>query len=176
MATTEIHATTAQKGSRPRLFTGSGISESTEESRAAKSTRPKCGTLGAGIWCRVSNRLVKPRITPTGRIRAAVFEWANGWCEAGCCTRIDEESGQLDHFFGRAKVPEKVSNCLALCAECHVHKTCNHPDSEWWVRHFLLHAISFDYLDEAERALIRLRTIKAKAQLSAGLDGLKRNP
>ncbi len=106
-------------------------------------------------------RLVKKRVTPTGAIRQAVFARACGECEA-CGVYIDEEIGRLDHFFGRAKVAEAVSNCLALCQACDHEKTTSKPSAVWWLTRFIEIASRHGYAAEIERAEARLLALVAK--------------
>ncbi len=101
-----------------------------------------------------SNRLLKI-------IRAAVFFRAGGRCEA-CGRHITEESGHLDHFFGRAKVKEAVSNCWALCFECDSKKTVNSPSAAYWLSLFRVHAWRHRYAVELEMAGAKLQVLRAK--------------
>lgn len=97
----------------------------------------------------------------TKRLRRTVFARADGACE--CCGRwITEDSGHLDHFFGRAKVPEAVSNCWALCLTCDVAKTANEPTAAFWLVAFIAHALNHNFTAEAELAGAKLQTLQAK--------------
>ncbi len=102
----------------------------------------------------------------TKRLRATVFVRADGACEA-CGRHITEESGHLDHFFGRAKAPEAVSNCWALCLTCDVAKTANEPTAAFWLIAFIDHAEKHSYPVETERAAAKLYTLHAKGLVAA---------
>ncbi len=99
----------------------------------------------------------------TKRLRAAVFKRADNKCEA-CGCFIDEETGRLDHFFGRAKVPQAEANCWALCLECDTSKTVNQPSATYWLVAFLAHAVDHNFEAEAERAGAKLQTLQAKGR------------
>lgn len=103
----------------------------------------------------------------TKRIRAAVFARAKGRCECGCRRWITSESGQLDHQFGRAKVPQAVSNCWALSIACHEAKTLNHPSAAAWLQRFAWHAGKHGYLAERELALAKLNVLQVKGLVRA---------
>lgn len=100
------------------------------------------------------------------KLRAAVFVRADGACE-GCGRHVTEESGRLDHFFGRAKVPEAASNCWALCLTCDVAKTANEPTAAFWLIAFGAHCAKHAYLAEAELAGAKLQTLHAKGRVAA---------
>lgn len=91
-----------------------------------------------------------------------VMERAAGRCEA------DGVAGplHLDHFFGRAKAPETVENCWALCHACDGAKTLNHPDAATWLRRFIDHAVVYGYEAAAVRARNRLIFVEARTALS----------
>lgn len=93
-------------------------------------------------------------------LRAAVFARAGGFCES--CGIAHGESGHLDHFFGRAKAPETIENCWALCLKCDHEKTTNDPSSAAWCDRFYLHAVKHGYHEAAERAVQKLRWQEAK--------------
>lgn len=100
------------------------------------------------------------------KLRGSVFSRADGACE--CCGKfITEESGRLDHFFGRAKVPEAVSNCWALCLTCDVAKTANEPTAAFWLVAFIAHARRYCFDAEQARAEAKLLTLHAKALVPA---------
>lgn len=97
------------------------------------------------------------------QLRGDVFARADGACE-GCGRFITEESGRLDHFFGRAKVEEALPNCWALCLTCDVAKTANEPTAAFWLVAFVAHAVDHEYLAEAELAGAKLQTLHAKGR------------
>ncbi len=107
-------------------------------------------------------RTIKRRITATGRIRAAVVERANGFCECGCGAPVSEEFGEMDHAFGRARVPQSVENCWFLAPRCHRQKTDNFPSAMWWVEDFRRHCQRHGYGEQEHRCEVRLEVIEAK--------------
>ena len=92
----------------------------------------------------------------TASIRAAVFLRAGGRCEH--CGRHfgDLDPGELDHFFGRGKVPQTDRNTWALCRGSHREKTKNDPSASYWLVQFIAHAERHGFSAEAERARKRL--------------------
>ena len=102
--------------------------------------------------------------TPLRRIRAACCRRSGGACEAcGAHVGEDGELGHLDHFFGRAKVPEAVSNCWILCAvDCDPAKTASRPSARWWLSRFVLHCQRYGYEEEAYRAQCRMDVLEQK--------------
>jgi hypothetical protein len=75
-------------------------------------------------------------------VRQAVVTRAGGRCEA-CGTHVTAASGELDHFFGRAR-SESVETCWLLCpgaVGCHRSKTDNQPSRRWWLERFRRHAV-----------------------------------
>ena len=101
----------------------------------------------------------------TARLRAHVFLRAEDKCES-CGRYIDFASGRMDHFFGRAKAAQSLSNCWALCVDCDSRKTVNAPSAEWWLGQFILHAIRHGYTSEQLRAESRLVFVQVRAGLS----------
>ncbi len=100
----------------------------------------------------------------TKRLRAAVFKRADGACECGCGAFITEESGRLDHFFGRAKAPESMSTCWAICLGCDQAKTLNYPSARYWLERFVDHAQRHGYSAEVERAFAKIDVLRAKGR------------
>ena len=76
-------------------------------------------------------------------LRAAVFSRAAGRCEC-CGLEITTRSGELDHYFGRAR-SENVETCWLLCRTCHGEKTENRPNRRWWLERFRRHAVLHGY-------------------------------
>lgn len=96
-------------------------------------------------------------------IRKAVFRRAQGVCEF--CSRslgADDERGHLDHFRGRAKVPESVENCVALCLQCDARKTANSPSAAYWVDKYERHCTLHGYAEEVAWAQTRLAVLRQK--------------
>lgn len=103
------------------------------------------------------------------RLRADVFTRADGNCEGPCGGYISAETGHLDHFFGRAKAPETLENCWALCVTCDDNKTNNRPfrlgstiGAADWCDLFYEHALKHGYHEAAERAANKIRVLVAK--------------
>lgn len=98
-------------------------------------------------------------------IRSAVLARAAGVCECGCGDPLVlsfDGVAELDHFFGRARVPEAVSNCWALRRNCHGEKTDNRPSAASWLQKFIAHANRHGYENEAGRAWTRLAVLRQK--------------
>lgn len=73
----------------------------------------------------------------------------------------------MDHVFGRAKVPEAVSNCWALAIACDESKTVSRPDAATWLMRFMKHALRHGYAAEYELAAAKLQTLQAKGSAAA---------
>lgn len=101
--------------------------------------------------------------TATKKLRTAVFRRASEACE-GCGRHITEETGHLDHFFGRAKAEESLENCWALCLACDDAKTVNRPSAAHWLERFITHADRYAYEAAAERAHAKLLVLVAKGR------------
>ncbi len=69
----------------------------------------------------------------------------------------------MDHFYGRAKADESLTNCWALTPTCHGAKTANRPEAIFWWRKFLLHCVRHCYWEEADRTLAHIRSLATKA-------------
>lgn len=103
------------------------------------------------------------------RLRAAVFARADGNCEGPCGGYVSEETGHLDHFFGRAKAEETLENCWALCVTCDDNKTNNRPfrlgsthGAADWCDCFYEHSIKLGNHLAAQRAADKVRWLAAK--------------
>jgi hypothetical protein len=70
------------------------------------------------------------------KIRYQAFVRSSNHCECGCGRWVTEESGHLDHFWGRAR-QESIESCWFLHPECDLNKTLNKPDWASWGRRFL---------------------------------------
>ena len=99
----------------------------------------------------------------TKRLRASVFERADGECEA-CGKFVSPETGHLDHFFGRAKAEETLENCWALCVPCDDAKTRNSPTASVWLSVFATHARRYGYAAVVERACAKVQVLQAKGR------------
>lgn len=79
-------------------------------------------------------------------------------CEAMCGRALPGkfDPGSMDHFFGKAKVPQALSNVWLLCIHCNRAKTDNVPTSDHWLRLFIQHCNRHGYAAEADRARARL--------------------
>lgn len=102
----------------------------------------------------------KAKQTETSSIRAAVMTRAGGRCES--CQAFSQQPLTMDHFFGRAKVPQAASNCWALCWYCHRAKTDNHLGAVRWLDSFITHAARYGYSAEVTRAQAKLAVVEAK--------------
>lgn len=100
----------------------------------------------------------------TSEIRSAAFARSRNFCECGCRRYITEESGRLDHFFGRAKAAQSIENCWALHLLCDVQKTHNQPKASLWLEKFIAHCQRYGYAKEEERALAKLQALVAKGR------------
>lgn len=87
-------------------------------------------------------------------VRAEVVARSEGECEA--CGRWVGDEGHADHFFGRGRVKESVSNCWFLCPPCDAKKTNNEPSASEWLSTFMAHCESHGYTAEYDRAQKRL--------------------
>lgn len=70
----------------------------------------------------------------TEYIREGVFARAQNLCEMCGAHATD-----LEHAFGRGRVQQSISNCLALCRNCHLARTNNRPSSSHWWGRYALH-------------------------------------
>lgn len=100
----------------------------------------------------------------TKKIRAAVVIRANESCER--CGIWVGNDGELDHFFGRAKGRQAVSNCVYLCHQHHRDKTDSKPSAKDWLVWFSVHCVHYQYGPEGERAQAKLDVLKAKRMAS----------
>ncbi len=96
------------------------------------------------------------------KIRLAVFERCRGYCEGRCGRSVTFESGRADHFFGRSRVAESVSNVWFLCLACDSEKTVSKPSSVWWLRTFREHCRIHKFRPEFEMAETKIAWLKAK--------------
>jgi hypothetical protein len=103
-------------------------------------------------------------VRDTKKLRALVFARAADSCECGCRRYIGNDQGRLDHFFGRAKVAQALSNCWALSIDCDIRKTLNEPSGAYWLERFIVHAERHGYVLESERARAKLQVLQAKGR------------
>lgn len=97
------------------------------------------------------------------KIRAAVFKRASNCCE-NCGQWVTEESGHLDHMLGRAKAPESVENCWALCVRCDTARTANDPSGTHWYSRMERVAIRYGYAATVEILRAKIQTLQAKGR------------
>ncbi len=98
----------------------------------------------------------------TKKLRRAVFRRADGCCECGCGRFISEETGRLDHAFGRAKAAQSISNTWALAIPCDEARTANCPTAALWLHRFIAHADRHGYEIESNRAASKVAALHAK--------------
>jgi hypothetical protein len=128
------------------------------ELRAALQPRAKSSAV------RKTEKKRRTKGAETKAIRAAVMERAGGACE------VCGGAGPLDlhHAFGRIRVPQAKSNCVALCRRCHDELTRNYPTAaHWWGLMSMLFA-RLGLGEESHRALRQAHYSEAKAELSEG--------
>lgn len=89
---------------------------------------------------------------------------ANGRCECGCGRPAQE----MDHFFGRTRVPQSVESCWMLFGSCHYAKTQSKPDRKYWIERFIIHCDNSGYREMVRTALAELQKVQAKEALSKG--------
>lgn len=98
----------------------------------------------------------------TSTIYQAVEQRADGRCEGCGAPFSSSDPPEMDHFFGRGKVHQAVSNCWLLHRSCHGRKTGNRPSATFWLTSFIVHAQKQGYAAEAKRAGDRLEAIVAE--------------
>lgn len=109
--------------------------------------------------------------TKLKKIRHLVFLRSRNHCECGCGRWVTEESGHLDHFWGRTR-QESVESCWFLHPECDQLKTLNKPDWSAWGTRFLAHVrglvldssgigLRSHYLEQERQAISRLEWMEA---------------
>lgn len=124
-----------------------------------EAMRPRRGAAPAKAR-REKKRLTKNEETTV--IRAQVFARAEGMCEMGCGSQAME----LDHAFGRIRVPQAASNCLALCHICHRQKTNNAPSATYWLECYFYHFEKHGYMREAGAVAARLDSLRRIASIN----------
>jgi 5-methylcytosine-specific restriction endonuclease McrA len=118
---------------------------------AALSPKPKkVAAAKAKRAVKASRRASKAE--ETAEIYGAVRLRAAGRCEACDLPFSTFNPGEMDHFFGRGKVPQAISNCWLICHLCHSQKTLSLPDATKWLDRFETHARFYRYVAEARRA------------------------
>jgi 5-methylcytosine-specific restriction endonuclease McrA len=100
----------------------------------------------------------------TAAIRGEVFRRAGGVCEL-CAVRHHGDARvatDLHHVFGRRRIKQSASNCMALCRLCHLDITNNRPSADacWREVGTLLRYRGHDA--EAERAEARRAFVMAR--------------
>ena len=109
----------------------------------------------------------KTKALETSEIRRAVFLRADGRCEICLASRPAE----LHHAFGRIRVRQSISNCLAVCNWCHRAVTENDPSAAecWgWI------AAAFGRLGLAAEAELATSRLAFVSQRSAFTDAARR--
>lgn len=131
-----------------------------DELRAA--LKPKKAVVGAR---RVKRAKKATKGAQTKAIRAEVMARADGTCEL-CAEAVPTE---MHHVFGKARVPQSVSNCMALCMWCHRSLTDNARGAvqSWGLVARVLKRLGYEA--EAQRAWKQKEYCQGKAELSAGL-------
>lgn len=111
--------------------------------------------------------LLRRSPSETKDLRARVVERADGKCEA-CGRFVDAESGHLDHFHPRGKVPQTLWTCWFLCVECDTMKTLNKPSAAYWLERWVKFCDDHradclpDVAEARERAEARLLALRVK--------------
>jgi len=98
---------------------------------------------------------------------AKIVTRAASRCECGCGARVPP--GELDHFFGRAKVEESEGNCWILTPACHFSKTNNAPSAREWLTRFIAFAERHGYVEALVRAESKRMYLKTKHDLTADM-------
>ena len=99
----------------------------------------------------------------TRKLHDAVFKRADNHCECGCGRWLGD-AGEMDHQAGRARAPQKLSNCWALHRDCHARKTGSDVAI---LEAFIRHCRRWNYETELARAESRLIFVKTRAELAA---------
>lgn len=110
----------------------------------------------------------------TGRIYRAVEKRAGGRCECGCGTPFaseGENAPQMDHFWGRGKVPQTVENCWMLTARHHAEK--GGPGRLAWLGKFKTHADGHRYFAESAKAAREIESELLILQAAATTKGAR---
>jgi hypothetical protein len=111
----------------------------------------------------------KTKNIATAHIRAEVFARAENQCEAHLPGgRCRGPAAHLDHFWGRAKAPQTIFNCWALCVICDREKTHNRPDADFWVVSFSDHCQGHGYESEYRRCESKSLWLRTRAGPSKG--------
>lgn len=96
-------------------------------------------------------------------IRHAIFLRCRYACEH-CGLSVTEESGHMDHFWGRGagRPAESTSTTWFLCQRCDQNKTVNRPSNTVWLERYRAHCIRHDLTEELERIEARIQWNTAK--------------
>lgn len=95
-----------------------------------------------------TERQIRSKGAETKAIRAAVMERAYGLCEL--CGR-GAGPIQLHHAFGRVRVRQAASNCIAVCTWCHAGITNNLPSAAHWQKKQAAHFEHHGFIEEGSR-------------------------
>lgn len=135
------------------------------QSAISRAERPKRAVVAHK---KVTDKKKRTRGKDTKTIRAELVGRSNGICECGCRTAFSALApAEMDHEFGRVRVPQAVSNCWLLRADCHRDKTRNKPSNAYWLRKFIAHSEKHGLDDEAAMAFKRLESIRVLAEAEA---------
>lgn len=95
-------------------------------------------------------------------IKRQVFARSGGKCEL-CGVRVASDP---HHVFGRVRVPESVSNVIAVCRRCHDAITQSKPSAAHWQREQIHHLEAYGYTEEARRmrALLESESLIREAE------------
>lgn len=104
----------------------------------------------------------RTKAADTRVLRETIVLRADGRCE--CCTMFVGQLGEMDHFFGRAKVEQSVETCWYLCRSCHRDKTDNKPIALVWVAAFMAHCRAHGYSAALDMAAKKGDWLQAKAR------------
>lgn len=137
----------------PKLRALAEVSETVEKHERSTSRRATAS--------RPSEAARATKREETAAIRSACVIRSGGKCEV-CGTIGGHHRLELDHFFGRGKVPQSTRNCWMLCELCHHQKTNNKPTAAVWLTHFIAHAEKYGYAKEAATAKSRLAFVLAR--------------
>ena len=114
------------------------------------------------------------RVAEGGGVKASIAEAvlarAAGRCECGCGLFFDqtlEGAVELDHALSRRE-PDSIDTIWALRRACHRRKTDSEPNAATWLMKFAGHCATHGYRASYEKALRRLRFVRARGELGKG--------
>ena len=101
----------------------------------------------------------------TAEIRAAILARAGGECEYCGAVATAHNPLELDHMFGRIRLPQSTQSCWMLCRLCHRAKTSGDPTAASWFWRFAGHCTKHDYFAEYNLAAKNAEWAIAKSAL-----------